>query len=1024
MMKKLHAFALMTLCWLLFAVSAQAQRTISGKITNLNNDEPLPGVSIVAKGTTKGTITDIDGIYKLDIPAGVTTLTISSIGFTTKDVEIGVSTTLDIALVEDAKSLGEVIVTAFGISRAKKGLSYAAQDVSSDQITRSNEQNVINALQGQIAGAMITSSSGSPGAGASIVLRGINSLDPNSNNQPLIVLDGIIISNATNVTTVLPSSGTNALAGSAEQISNTNRLADINPNDIENISVLKGPAATVLYGSLAQNGAIVITSKRGVEGKPKVSFSTNYGVSNINKYPEIQTKYREGTQGRIRVNPDNSYSTVKFQDYGGPIGTNPIYNNFRDLFIQGSSLTANLSLSGGKKGFTYLVSGANSKQLGIVPNTDNIRSNLNLNTSYQAFDWLNLSASMMYSNTANKMVTGGDKSVMSALSYHSNTFDVNDYILPDGGIKSYAGTNIDNPRWLAEFAPFTSKVNRYVGQVAADVKLFDWLSVRYQMGLDQYSDVRKRLMPDGTDVGTVVKGYLVNSNIQQRQINSNLIFTIKKEITRDLKAQLLLGNSVFDNKFEELSIRGEGLVIPQFYDISNTTNLFPTYDFAQTRLIGAFADLNLDYKGFLYLNASGRNDWTSTLPKANNSFFYPSVGLSFVFTDALKLNEKIFTYGKIRASYAETGKGTDSYLVGSYFESAPRFPFGTVAGFRRSTVIGADDLRPERTKGTEFGLDMRFFNRFGFELTYYDQNTIDQIFRIPITNATGFSQLVANSGQINNKGVELSLNITPIKRGDFRWDMRLNFTRNRGTVKSVAEGIDKVVVFDGAYIVNQLVPGGRVGDLYSLYQMVRDSATGQLKIGANGYPLLNSTLSKVGNALPDFTSALINTLSFKGLSVSAQIEWKNGGDVYDMGRRNSIRNGNIKVTELRNQLVVFKGVLADGTPNTKEVEIDADNFYRSGTLWNGSSDMLLQDASWWRLRNVSVSYIVPTHLLKKTKFSNFSLTLSGNNLWLNTPFAGFDPEALQNGSGSNAYGFAGLTIPSVKSYSIGLNATF
>jgi TonB-linked SusC/RagA family outer membrane protein len=1024
MMKKRLIFVLMTLFGVLFAQSAQAQRTITGKVTNSNNDEALPGVSVVVKGTTKGTITDVDGIYSLQIPPGAINLTISSIGYTTKDVAVGVGNSLDIALDEDTKNLGEVVVTAFGISRTKKSLSYAAQDVGSDQITRSNEQNVVNALQGQVAGAMITNSSGSPGAGASIVLRGINSLDPSSNNQPLIVLDGIIISNATNVSSVLPSSGTNALAGSSEQISNTNRLADINPNDIANISILKGPAATVLYGSLAQNGAIVITSKKGVEGKPKVSFSTNYGVSNINKYPEIQTLFREGTQGRIRVNADNSVSTVKFQDFGGPIGTNPVYNNMRDLFVQGSTLTTNLSLAGGKKGFTYLISGGNSNQTGIVPTTSNIRSNLNLNTSFQAFDWLNLSASMMYSNTSNRQVNGGDKSVMSALSYHSNTFDVNDYILPDGGIKSYAGTNIDNPRWLAEFAPYTSKVNRYVGQVAADLKLFSWLSIRYQIGLDQYTDARKRLMPDGTDVGTVVKGYLVNDNIQQRQINSNLIFTIKKDITPDLKAQLLLGSSVFDSKFEELGIRGEGLVIPQFYDIKNTTNLFPLYGYGQSRLIGAFADLNLDYKGYLFLNASGRNDWTSTLPKANNSFFYPSVGVSFLFSDAFKMDENLLTYGKIRVSYAETGKGTDPYLVDSYFESAPRFPFGTTAGYRRSTTIGADNLRPERTKGTELGLEMRFFKRFGFDLTLYDQNTIDQIFRIPITNATGFSQLVANSGQINNKGIELTLNFTPIRTEDFKWDMRLNFTQNRGTVKSVAAGIDKVLVFDGAYIVNQLVPGGRVGDLYALYQMVRDSSTGQLKIGANGYPLLNSTLSKVGNALPDFMSALMNTVSYKGFSVSAQIEWKSGGDVYDMGRRNSIRNGIIKVTELRNQLVVFKGIGADGQPNTKEVEIDADNFYRSGTLWNGSSDMLLQDASWWRLRNVSVSYVLPPNLLKKTRFSNLSLTLTGNNLWLNTPFAGFDPEALQNGSGSNAYGFAGLTIPSVKSYSVGLNATF
>lgn len=1022
-MKKQLVFALMTLGLLLFAVSANAQRTITGKVTSASNDDALPGVSIVAKGTTKGTITDVDGNFSLPIPEGVKVLTVSSIGFTTLDVAVGVSNTLDIALEEDTKQLSEVtIIGAFGLELKRKSLSYSAQDVSGDQLLRTNDQNVVSALQGQIAGALVTNSSGAPGAGSSILLRGINSLNPGSDNQPLIVLDGIIISNATNVGNVLPSAGSNA-TGNAEQFSNSNRLADINPNDIKSMSVLKGPAATALYGSLAQNGAIIITTKSGQEGVTKVSFSTNYGVDELNKYPAIQTLFREGTQGRIRVNADNSVSTVKFQDFGPPIGNNPVYNNFRDLFVQGGRLTTNLSLSGGKKGFSYLVSGSNFNQTGIVPNTDYKRTTLRLNSSYQATDWLKLTGTMSFTNANNKMVNGGDKSVMSALSYHSNTFDVNDYILPDGGIKSYAGTNIDNPRWLAEFAPYTSKVNRYTGQISADMTLTSWLTMRYQLGLDQYTDVRKRVMPDGTDVGSQVKGFTINQNIQSRNITSNLLFTAKKEFTPDFTAELTAGQTTLDFQSEEAGQRGEGLVIPYFYDISNASNLFSSYDYTQSRLAGVFGALALTYKS-LTLNVSDRNDWTSTLKKEKRSFNYPSVGVAYNFSEDLKISPDILTYGKIRASYAETGKGTSPYVSEvSYFESAPRFPFNTTAGFRRSTTIGAENLRPERTKGIELGAEVRFFNRIGFDFTYFDQKTIDQIFFIPISNAVGFSQLVGNSGQITNKGIELTLNVTPIKLKDFKWDARINFTKMRGTVNTVAEGVDRVVVYDPSYIVSQLVPGGRVGDLYG-FAMQRDSATGQLRIGANGYPIVGSTLTKVGNALPDFLAAMINTFSYKGLSVSAQIEWKQGGDVYDMGRRNSIRNGNIKVTELRNQLVVFKGIGTDGLPNTKEVEIDADNFYRSGALYNTTADILLQDASWFRLRNVSISYTLPTKLLKKAKISSLGISLTGNNLWLNTPYVGFDPEAQQTGAGSNAYGYAGLTIPSVRSYAIGLNATF
>jgi len=1017
---------LLLFCW--GAVSAIAQRTVTGKVTD-ESGEPLVGVNVLIKGTTTGTSTDLDGNYSISAPQqGV--LVVSFIGYLTQEIALGAANVVDVVLAEDVKQLGEVIVTAFGIKREKKALVYAAQDVGSELLERSNEQNIVSALQGKVAGALIQNSSGAPGAGTSIILRGINSLDPGSDNQPLIVIDGIIMSNATNTGNVLPSAGTNALAGSSEQFSNTNRLADVNPNDIENISILKGPAATALYGSLAQNGAIVITTKKGQEGKAKIQFSSNYGVDEVNKYQEPQLKYREGINGRIRVNADNSVSTTRFQDFGPPFAPGqPTFDNFRAFFTQGSRLTNNLSITGGSKGFTYLVSASNFRQEGIVPTTSFERTTVRLNSGYQALKWLNLSGSFSYTNSKNISANGGDKSVMSALSYHSGTFDVNDYKFPNGAIKSYAGTVIDNPRWLAEFAPYTSNVGRYIGQVAADATLTDWLSVRYQVGIDQYSDVRKRVMPNVTDVGSQVGGFIVDENYLSRQISSNLLVTVQKNISKDLNARLLLGNSIFDNKFENIGVRGEGLVIPQFYDITNTRNFFPFYDYSLSRLVGAFADLNLDYKGVLFLQASGRNDWTSTLPIGNNSFFYPSVGLSVIFSEVLQLPE-FFTYGKLRASYAETGKGTSPYLTSRYFESAPRFPFGSdpatvIAGFRQSVTIGDPNLRPERTRGLEYGLEMRFLkNRFGFDLTLFDQTTIDQIFRVPVSNATGYASFVTNSGEINNKGIELTLNVVPVRAKDFEWDVRVNFTKMQGTVESIAEGSDRVLVFDGAWIANQLVPGGKVGDLYG-YKFRRDSTSGQLLIGNDGYPIVDqSRLQLAGNAIPDFILALGNTFSWKGFTLSAQLEWKQGGDVYDMSIRNSIRNGNIKGTERRHELVVFKGVRLDGTPNTQEVAIDGDNLYRSAVRYNAAAEVILQDASWVRLRNVNLSYSLPKKALARTPFASLALSAVGNNLWLNTPYIGFDPEAMQNGSGSNAFGFAGLTIPAVRNVSFGLNATF
>jgi TonB-linked SusC/RagA family outer membrane protein len=1024
MIRKVQQQLLLTslFVFLLFT-SVFAQTTVAGKVTGADGDG-IMGVNVVEKGGKNGTITDIDGNYNIKV-ANNATLVFSFIGYNQQEIAVGNNSTLNVLLEEDTKQLSEVIVTAFGISKQKKALSYAAQEVNSDQIMRSNEQNTLNALQGKVAGAFITASSGAPGAGTSIVLRGLSSLNPGDDNQPLIVLDGIIISNSTNVSNVLPSAGTNA-TGNAEQFSNTNRLADINPNEIENVSVLKGPAATALYGSLAMNGAIVITTKQGSEGKPKITYSFNYGQEEVNKTPPIQTQFREGTLGRIRVNPDNSVSTVKFQDYGPYTPNIPYFDNFKGLFGTGTRLTNNISIRGGTKNFTYALSGGNTQNEGILPGTSYNRSTASINATYQAFDWLKLSTSMTYSNTDLTMANGGDKSVMSALSFHSNTFDVNDYQFPDGSIKSYAGTTIDNPRWLAQYAPNISTVNRYAGQIAADIKLLSWLTARYQIGLDQYTDIRKRVMPGVTDVGFQVNGFVVNQSLQNRILNSNFLLRANKKVSEDITISGLLGNSILDKKLEEVGQRGEGLLIPQFYDITNAASLYPLYDFTQDRLIGAFGEVAFDYKNWLTLTATARNDWTSTLPDGNNSFFYPSVGMSFIWTDALKLDEKIFSYGKIRANYGETGQGTGAYRVGTYFGSANRFPFGTTPGFSRSSIIGDPNLRPLRTKGVEVGFEARFFNRFGFDISYYDQRTIDQIFSIPISNGTGFSAYVTNSGEVKNSGIEITASVTPIKRGGFEWVSSVNFSKNVGKVISTAPGIDQVEVYSGAggYIVNRLVPGGRVGDLYG-FNFLKDSASGQTLIDANGYPRVNSTaLTKVGNALPDFIAAFINSFDYKGFKLSTQVEWRSGGDVYDGGRRNSIRNGNIKMTEVRSQLVVFKGIGTDGQPNTKEVEVNGENFYRSGALYNVTADMLLQDASWVRLRNVSLSYTLPKAFLKKAKLGAATLSLTGTNLWLNTPYVGFDPEAIQTGAGSNGYGFAGLTIPSVRSVAVGLSVTF
>jgi TonB-linked SusC/RagA family outer membrane protein len=1019
-MKKQVQKGLMTLvlsCCLLG--SMLAQRAITGKVTD--GKEPLIGVSVVEKGTTNGSITDIDGAYSIKVGEGAT-LVFTFVGYLSQEIPVGNNSVVDLTLAEDTKQLGEVVVTSFGIKREKKALSYAVTELKADDILNANNPNVIGALQGQVPGALITTSSGAPGAGVNVILRGINSLAPGANNQPLVVIDGMLMSNETVVSGVLPSVGSNATGGSAEQFSNSNRLADLNPNDIESMSVLKGAAASALYGSNGSNGVIVITTKKGATGKPNIQFNTSYSMDELAKFPDIQSQYLDGLSGYRRFAPN----TVFWQFGPRNNGNEPFFNNQKNFFTTGTRTDNALSISGGNDKFTYLSSLGYFDQSGIIPNTRFKRLTGRLNSSYQATNWLKLTGQVSYTNSNNVSPNGGDKSIFSALSFYSTSWDVNNYKKPDGSEIDYSNGIVDNPRWVAEFSTFSTLTNRYTTQFAADAKLLDWLSVRYQIGLDAYGERRTRIAPAATDVGSQVGGFMIEDNIKSNWLSSDLLLTAEKKLTDDLNFKLLVGNQVFDRNFERISVRGERFAIPNFYNIRNVNATFTDVANPASRLVGVFADLNLEYKDFIFLTASARNDWTSTLPKGRNSFFYPSVGLSFLATEAFKMPEGVLSYAKIRASYAESGKGTDPYLVGRYYELSS--PFGTTTQTRLSSTVSDPNLLPERTAEIEFGADIRFFkNRIGIDATYFQRKSQDLILPLTVSNTTGFARYVTNVGEIENKGIELALNTTPVKMKDFQWDVNVNFTKMEGVINRISDSIQQFDLYDASPTSTPMVyrykTGGKIGDIYG-YTFSRHSS-GALLIGANGFPIVNQTqYVPVGNAIPDFILAGTTRLRYKDLSISALFEWRNGGNVVDLSQRNSLRNGILTSTQRRYEEVVFNGVLADGTPNTRPVEINETTLYRDFGRYNGASEILMQDGSWLRLRNVTVAYNLPTKLLKNLPFKNIGLRLSGNNLWLNTPYRGYDPEGNQFGSASNVMGFTGFVTPPTRNVTIGLNISF
>ena len=1010
-------------------VVAQAL-AVTGTVTDASDGSSLPGVNVVVKNTTIGTVTDIEGNYRINVSDGTAVLVFSSVGYTTVEIPVENRSSIDLTLEPDVTALQEVVVTSFGIEREKKALGYAVQELSSEEITETKQPNVINALRGKVAGVTIQSSGGQPGAGANIVIRGLTSLSPAADNQPLFVVDGIPISNSTVSGDVLPSAGSNAL-GSSEQFAQSNRAVDINPDDIESLSILKGPAATALYGLRAANGAVIITTKKGEAGKATVSLNSSFGWDVINKSPDIQTRFREGRFGRLRFNSDGT--PLRFQTFGPPVvaGT-PVYDNFRDFFETGTRFDNSVSVSGGNENTTFFASASRLDQQGIVPFSEWDRTTVKLSAETKASDNISVSGTFNYINSGGTRSNGGDKSIFSSLSYYSPTFNVNDYINPDGTQRDFSDGIIDNPRYVARFASLNDNVNRMIGNVGVTYQIADWLNLDYKIGTDFYSDSRNRIAPIGLDVSSQVNGFVIEEEVNYQEINSNLFVTATHDFTELLKGSILVGHNLTNIRSDRLNVRGEGLSLRNFDDLSNAANFFTAKDASLRRIVGVFTNIELEYAGTLFLTLTGRNDWSSTLPEDNRSFFYPSVNLGYIFTETLGLGESdVFNYGKLRLSYAQVGKDAPPYQTSQSFEIAPGSPFLGQGGFQLYSQVGTPGLRPERTTSYEIGTDLRFLtNRLGIDLTYFVQNSTDQIIPVPISNATGFATFVTNAGEIQNKGIELLVNATPMKVGEFQWDASLNWSKINNKVLSMPEGIEEIVFTDATYIQNKLVEGGSAGDLYGFVFNRTDD--GRLIIGNDGLPTINtSEFVKVGNALPDWQGGLTNTFTYKGLSLSVLLEWRQGGNAYDLGFRNALRNGVLQETERRYEQVVFNGVRNTGTEENPQyvendipIELNGETVYRNFGSYTQASEVILQDASWFRVRNASLTYALPQSLLDNMLVSSARISFTGNNLFLNTPFKGYDPESNQFGSGSNSYGFVGLGVPQTRSYTVGVNVTF
>jgi TonB-linked SusC/RagA family outer membrane protein len=1042
-MRKLY---LITACFLFSAVTlfAQKGKVITGRITG-NAAESLAGVTVTEKNTTNRVQADANGNYTITLTRDNSSLQFTYVGHDVKEMPVGTGTTVDVQLTSNKAALDEVVVTAFGIRREKKALGYTVQSVGSSDLNVNRQTNVVNALQGKVAGVTITSGGGAPGQGSRIMIRGINSLNPSSNNQPLFIIDGVELDNSTFVT------------GGGDNRGMSNRASDINPDDIENVSVLRGGAATALYGIRAANGVIIITTKSGRAGKMQVSYTGSYGFENVNKTPEVQDKFTKGSLGVYDI-------TDFFPSWGPTIAaakaidpTHPdqIFNNYKRGFRTGQQNRHSISVTGGTElaqlgaSFSYL------DQTGVIPFSDYKNYNARLNSNFNISKKVKAGATLNFINSGGSRVNADRYGEQ--LTYWSPRFDVMDYMKPDGTQNNYNRQN-DNPVYGLATNRFYDNVNRIIASANISYAATGWLNFAYRFGNDFYNDVRTRTAPGPKGVvgeyiyGDNGPGLVQEHNIRNRVLTSTFLANIATNLTEDFSFDLKLGQDLRETKLRRVSTTGDTLVVPDLYLMQNAKRVLANTLIDDYRNMGLFADLTLGYKNYLFLNVTGRRDITSTLSKDNRIYYYPSVNVSYVFSDMFQM-PTWWSYGKFKASYARIGKDASTYATTTGFTSQTP-PISGITPWTYSNTLGNPTLKPEFTNTYETGLELRFLrNRLGVEVTGYEAHSEDLIIPVKISNTTGFDEAFINAGEIKNKGIEVTITALPVKARDFSWNFNINFSSNRNEVVRLNQGLTEIT-FGGTssgYLQSgpafKLIPGYPYGALFGItYKRYYGTKTEDPMridydqpwlIGTDGFPIRETDPKKlkfIGNTQPKYIASTLQTVSYKSLSLSALLDIRQGQLKYNQLANYMAAFGIAKYTENRTETIVFPGVLANGTPNTKPVYLGqgvgpdgvnyGQGYYRN--IYRGVTENFIEDASWVRLRSLTLTYSLPSELLRRTKvFNGASVSLTGNNLWLSTKYSGFDPESTSFNAGSNiAEGFSGFTYPGVRSFIATVNIQF
>lgn len=1045
----------------LFAQAVVIKGTV---MSSVEGEGPIPGVAVTVYGTTIGTSTGLDGTYSLNVPESATRLIFQFIGMVTVEENIDGRTTINVVMEPDLLGIDEVVVTALGITKAKKGLGYAVQEVEGDDLARSGNTNFANALQGKIAGLDITPSSGMPGASSSIVIRGARSFS--DNNQPLYVVDGQPISGG---------GGGGSTTGGSD---GTGRILDLNPSDIETINVLKGQAAAALYGIRASNGVIIITTKSGAgnkKGAPVVSISTVNTFDQVSRTPDYQTTYSQGSGGVYGPTSSQSWGAV-IEDlpddpvYGGnnfgypgkvrvpQLGlagyaeedqyvTPTRYNNWDDYFLTGFTSQNNVLVSQANDGGNFALGLGSTTQDGIALNTGLQRWNAKANASREFGDNWKTGFSVNYSQVeVDKLTIGNDGSLAGILAAPT-TYNLKDYptTYPGDPFRQiyYRSLTFDNPYWVPDNNTNFERTDRVFGNSFLEYLTtfgdsFD-LTVRGQLGVDSYTRATTTIWGLGHKGTDPSNSYVGESQYRFTNINALATANLNYRITDEQTVSLLLGTEYNDNKSKSVSASGTGLNFGEWQHVNNTATPSRSEGKGWSRTVGFFGQLSYDYKSLVFLGATGRYDIVSTMPTANRGFFYPSVSGSFVASelDAVR-NLTWLSFAKARVSYAEVGQAGNylepyyfsisGYSNGWYNTNSVNFPYLGASAYAPGASLYDENLVPQNTKSIEVGIDLKFFNnRFGVDYTYSKQNVKDQIFGVPLAGSTGANSLTTNAGRLSTEAHEVMVYLTPIATGDFQWDLNFNFMTMTNMVEELAEGVESI--FLGGFVTPQV--RASVGNTYPVIYgtsfarddngnilVVDDPASPYHGMPEQGAPGI------IGEVTPDFILGAFSTFTYKDLTLSSSFEWKNGGSMYsgDNGLMMYVY-GVVSQTENREETFVYDGYKPDGTPNdiVRGGPNDAGAYQSLNTnVLSNIDEAYIFDNSFVKLRDISLRYALPNRILSKV---NIGASVFARNILIWTKLPNLDPES-SNGSGNAMGGFNRFSLPQTTSYGFSLDITF